>query len=1817
MNGCLDEGRNGELRITNDEFGVQNSKFGFLSTVLAVLLLGVCGTTAQGAAQARSTERGTRGVSFTAGGPASVVNLSELAASHKASGRVLEAPERRRVPRFQRSSQPSASPALSAAAAVSTVSGGEGSFTAASGAASPAPSASFLALPDNAVAFNPDTSGAVGPNHLMVTLGSEVRIQNRAGGVISTVSIDAFWGAIGYSNVYDPRVLYDSAGQRWITSAIANPATNNASLLLAVSQSADPTGNWFRHQVRVDEVDGVYPESPNLGLSRDWIVVSANMLDKTGLFFTRAEIFAFNRTNLYAGGSNRFTRFVFAPSGQNFTEVNVPVPAVNLDVAYPTNFLVANWDGSFGGGGGRLRLFSLSGPVDAPVFNDYASAPGFGLFASGGVAFGNPSWISALPGTANFAPQLGTTNGIFIGDARIQNVVYRNGALWCAQHVFLPTNGVARCAVQWWEVSPGATVLQHGRVDDSSGARFYAYPSIAVNRYDDVLVGYSRFAANQFASANYAFRSFQDTPGRLRGDTVLKAGEARFVVPFDGLNLWGDWSGAVVDPVNDTDLWTVQEYAASPVGGIDRWGTWWGRVSPPVSLSLFVGDAPDPVLAGSNVTYTVRLTNNTPRVATGVRLVSVLPAGASFVSAVSSLGACAHSNGVVSCDLGDVPGELASNVVVSASIVARLNLGGTGTNTVVALSFGQDENPLDNTNRVLTAVTTSADLAVTLGAAPGLVVLSNNATFTVTVTNRGPSSAAGVFLTNVLPAGVAFVSASASLGSCAHAGGRVTCTLGTLNVNAGVSITIVGRADVSGSLTNRANVVSAAIDPDPVSNSALAIFRSSAAPTLQGISSPRTINEDGVLGPIAFTVGDLETPAASLELSAVSSNPALVPTNNIVFTPGATGADRFVTVTPLPNANGSVTITRLVRDADGLVTSNSFVLNVTPVNDLPVISDIANQTTNEDQVPPAIPFTIGDVETAAGSLNVTAASSNPTLIPNANITITGTGSNRFVTVRPATNQSGSATITITVSDGAATSNDMFVVTVNEINDLPTINNLPDRTILEDSTGITAVIAIGDIETPAASLVMSGTSTNQALVPNGSIEFGGSGNGRTATIRPATNQFGTSLITITVTDGAGGSTNDTFILTVNPVNDLPTLTALAPLTINEDSGLTNIPLAGISAGPNELQTISITATSSVPALIPHPVINYTSPDLTGSLSLAPAANSNGAAVITVIVNDGAGSNNIVTRTFNVTVNAVNDAPSLSSITNVTINEDTATGTIPFTVGDVDSPLASVTAFGRSSDTNLVPNANVVVNGTGTNRTVSVTPAPNKSGDAVITLFVTDGAATNTGTFTLTVLPVNDLPSITTITNRIINEDTLVSIGFNVEDIETAPGDLVLSATSTSPALTPGISFGGVGTNRTVDIVPATNQSGSATITITVADAHGGSNSTTFVLSILEVNDPPTLDAIADVVIDEDAPLQTVLLAGISSGAPNEAQPVSLTATSSDVNVVSNLAVVYVSPESAGRLEFTPVANASGTAAITVHVSDGSLTNSRSFNIQVSAVNDPPSIAAIDNRQIDEDSTAVIPLALSDVETPAGLLTVQAASSNPEVLDESGVSIEGAGTSRTLRLAPLPDQSGLTTITVTVSDGTNEVAVNFDLNVLSVNDAPTLAGLADLTIDQDSGPTNMAFTVNDAESLPSSLLVTATSANQTLVADAALAVDGNGTSRTLTITTSAGQSGTALIQVTVKDGAGAGAISTTNAFTLTVLNTQVALLIERFGNIAVVSWPTNSPRWVLQSTTNVAVSASWSNVGTAPSVAGERYSVTNSLGESALFYRLRRQ
>ena len=177
---------------------------------------------------------------------------------------------------------------------------------------------------------------------------------------------------------------------------------------------------------------------------------------------------------------------------------------------------------------------------------------------------------------------------------------------------------------------------------------------------------------------------------------------------------------------------------------------------------------------------------------------------------------------------------------------------------------------------------------------------------------------------------------------------------------------------------------------------------------------------------LQVTISDADEPATNLVLHGSSSNPAIVASSNIVF--GGSSSSRTVNVTA-SNQPGVATVTIWVVDTGGKSNSTAFNLTVLPANTAPFISAISHTNTLMNTSVGPIPFTVGDAESPAASLDVSVSTANPALMPAVNIFLGGSGSNRTVSLTPATGQFGVAPITLSVSDGTNTAASSFAVMV--------------------------------------------------------------------------------------------------------------------------------------------------------------------------------------------------------------------------------------------------------------------------------------------------------------------------------------------------------------------------------------------------------------------------------------------------------------------------------------------------------------------------------------------------------------------------------------------------------------------------------------------------------------------------------------------------------------------------------------------------------------------------------------------------------------------
>ncbi|WP_254512328.1 beta strand repeat-containing protein [Anatilimnocola floriformis] len=663
----------------------------------------------------------------------------------------------------------------------------------------------------------------------------------------------------------------------------------------------------------------------------------------------------------------------------------------------------------------------------------------------------------------------------------------------------------------------------------------------------------------------------------------------------------------------------------------------------------------------------------------------------------------------------------------------------------------------------------------------------------------------------------------------------------------------------------------------------------------------------------------------------------------------------------------------------------TVTITLTQVANAPTISAIDDLTTNEDTATAAIPFTVGDAETPVANLTVTAVSDNATLVPNnaANITLGGSGSARTIVITPAANQSGTATITVTVTDGDnQTATETFVVTVAPINDAPTITGAADITTLEDTATAAQTITVGDIETAAADLTVSATSSDVNVVANNGIAITGSGATRQVVVTPVANAFGTSTITLTVSDGTTTS-QQTFVVTVTSVNDAPTLAAIDPVTV-----AVGTPIDPVNLSYSDVETLAsdlvFSATSDNTDLITNAGLQFVGSGATRSLQITPEAGVTGSANITVRVTDAAGD--FTEQIFTVVIDS---PPTISAIADQTVT-GTSVGPLPFTIGDTQTATADLTVSATSSNTDLVPVANIVFGGSEANRAVTVTPVSGVTGTSTITVTVTDASGlTASETFLVTVQAANTLPTITPdpIADINVDEDApIASFVITVNDAETAGSALDVSATSSNTALIPnsGISISTTGNDRTVSITPTPDAFGTAIITIEVDDGNGGITSRSFTVNIASVNDAPVAGSTTVTVLEGSTTV------------------IDLGALSSDVDSALNTAsgiVVTPSATSHGTL------NLNGDGTVT-YVHDGSETTSDSFtytiadiqgnvsapatvNITITPVNDAP-VAGDDENVVSFVVGSSIPVAVSgnvltndtDVDTAHALLAVSA-------------------------------------------------------------------------------------------------------------------------------------------------------------------------------------------------------------------------------------------
>ncbi|MBI4298704.1 MAG: tandem-95 repeat protein [Chloroflexi bacterium] len=411
-------------------------------------------------------------------------------------------------------------------------------------------------------------------------------------------------------------------------------------------------------------------------------------------------------------------------------------------------------------------------------------------------------------------------------------------------------------------------------------------------------------------------------------------------------------------------------------------------------------------------------------------------------------------------------------------------------------------------------------------------------------------------------------------------------------------------------------------------------------------------------------------------------------------------SDRFVTVTITIKAGNHAP----VANNDTHNTGKNTMLNVTDNGVL------GNDT---------------DTEGSPLTTILVAAPTYGTLTLNLNGSFTYTPSSNFV---------GTDGFTYKANDGALDSNTATVtITVTETNKRPNANNdsystSEDMTLSVAAPGVLTNDDDPDTDLLTALMVTGPSREVLTLNANGSFSY-----------TPDANLNGTDRFTYKASDGISDSNTATVTITVNPVNDPPLFNPIDNQAVPEDSPSQTVAITGVAPGPAAAvdeagQTVTMTAISNNPGLIPNPSISGTGTNRT--LNYTPVTNQNGIATITVIANDGQPANNIFQGIFQVNVGAVPNNP-VARDDSYSTNED-STLNVPtpgLLKNDTDEDGDSLTAVQVSKPSN----GNLLLNRDGS---ISYIPNANFHGTDRFTYKANDGIAdSNTATVTITVVQVD--------------------------------------------------------------------------------------------------------------------------------------------------------------------------------------------------------------------------------------------------------------------------------------------------------------------------------------------------------------------------------------------------------------------------------------------------------------------------------------------
>ena len=719
----------------------------------------------------------------------------------------------------------------------------------------------------------------------------------------------------------------------------------------------------------------------------------------------------------------------------------------------------------------------------------------------------------------------------------------------------------------------------------------------------------------------------------------------------------------------------------------------------------------------------------------------------------------------------------------------------------------------------------------------------------------------------------------------------------------------------------------------------------------------------------------------------------------------ATGAFSW---TPSYTQAGTYSVTFTASDGS-LTDSETITITVTDTNRSPVFGAMPKDRGGKEGS--LLSFTVLASDPDGDTITYTASG-----LPEGASLDPGTGDFAWT---PSYTQAGDYTITLTISDGnlsVSTNTNLHIANTNQP---PELEPMGDKTVAEGAT-LSFYVRARDNDRDTVTYSMTGLPEAAKLNPTtGAFSW-----------VPGYSDAGTYTATFTASDGTA-TDSETITITVTNTNRPPELTSPGDQTVAEADTLAFT----LSASDPDGDTVTYSA-DILPA-------GATLDPATGAFSWTPDYEQAGTYSVTFTASDGSLTDS---QTITITVNNTNRPPIVDALKPI-MGKEGELLEFTFPASDPDGDTLTYTAVG-------LPEGATFDSATGA---CSWTPGYSQSGTHTVTVTVSDGELSASGSVKLMIVNVNRPPVLANPGNQTVAENGNLSFTLSATDPD---GDRLIYSADALPAEATLDSATGA-----FSWTPAYDQAGTYTVTFTASD-RADSDSETVTITVINTTRPPELANPGDQTVAEGDTLTFTLSASDPDGD-------TLTyGTSAALPAGASL------DPATGAFSWTPAYDQAGTYTLTFTVSDGTDSDSETVTITVTNINRPPTLGPVGSKPpVNEGETLTFTVSASD---PDGDALTYSTSALP-----TGASFDAV--TRTFTWTPGYDQAGTHQVTFTVSDGSLSDSSMVTISVLNVNRAPSLTSPGDKTVTQGQALTfTLAASDPDGDTLTYSAAVLPTGA-----------------------------------------------------------------------------------------------------------------------------------